>query len=181
MHFTMSHTTSLLCVSYLDHLSQIVTNIREMILQTTRVFFRRAWWKEVGNRSMKRPLGYFRILPEYSQNTFFECSRSIPRNHFWNTLGVFHGSSFGILQEYSTGALLEYSRETPQEHFWNTLGVFHGTTSGLLAGQANACPRKLRTVVNWLEGILLLVKPFKIDIIISVGKSGLILFSCWKL
>ena len=48
MHFTMSHTTSLLCVSYLDHLSQIVTNIREIILQTTRVFFRRAWWKEVG-------------------------------------------------------------------------------------------------------------------------------------
>ena len=47
MHFTMSHTTSLLCVSYLDHLSQIVTNIREIILQTTRVFFRRAWWKEV--------------------------------------------------------------------------------------------------------------------------------------
>ena len=47
MHFTMSHTTSLLCVSYLDHLSQIVTNIREIILQTTKVFFRRAWWKEV--------------------------------------------------------------------------------------------------------------------------------------
>ena len=30
MHFTMLHTTSLLCVSYLDHLSQIVTNIREI-------------------------------------------------------------------------------------------------------------------------------------------------------
>ena len=47
MHFTISHTTSLLCVAYLDDLSQIVTNIREIILQTTRVFFRRAWWKEV--------------------------------------------------------------------------------------------------------------------------------------
>ena len=47
MQFTISHTTSLLCVSYLDDLSQIVTNIREIILQTTRVFFRRAWWKEV--------------------------------------------------------------------------------------------------------------------------------------
>ena len=53
MHFTISHTTSLLCVSYLDDLSQIVTNIREIILQTTRVFFRRAWWKEVASLAIE--------------------------------------------------------------------------------------------------------------------------------
>ena len=62
---------------------------------------------------MKRPLGYFRILSEYSQNTFFERSWNIPREHFWDTLGIFHGNTSGILQEYSTGTLLEYFKNIP--------------------------------------------------------------------
>ena len=64
MQFTISHTTSLLCVSYLDDLSQIVTNIREIILQTTRVFFRRAWWKEVGPNTIFVFLSYTVYLCE---------------------------------------------------------------------------------------------------------------------
>ena len=73
MHFTMSHTTSLLCVSYLDHLSQIVTNIREIILQTTRVFFRRAWWKEVGESYLsfeKKSKKFHQFLTKWEHRSF---------------------------------------------------------------------------------------------------------------
>ena len=67
MQFTISHTTSLLYVSYLDDLSQIVTNIREIILQTTRVFFRRAWWKEVAPVPVIIPVDYAFQLSDMEQ------------------------------------------------------------------------------------------------------------------
>ena len=95
----------LLCVSYLIDLSQIVTNIRKIILQTTRV-----WWKEVGF-CYGIPKYFLECFLEWSMGALLGYLPNVPKLYHWSIIRMSHGYTTRTLFKFSESVLL----------YWNTL------------------------------------------------------------